>query len=120
VRASSQSFEFFAIAGLLIYSNIKLIVSLSRQDGQHASKRRVIILMTVIFTVTYLLRAVTLLVAAICKTKSNRDIIEQVFGRYMFRMTTLMLWDLPAILSTVYLHHTLLKQLDHEHKIISN
>jgi hypothetical protein len=85
-----------------------------KKQGQSQDRHaKVIIRMTVIFTLCYALRTVNSLVIAMFKTEDNY-ILNNFFGRKMYRYTTVMVWDLPAILSTIYLNYGLVKQLEQE------
>jgi hypothetical protein len=74
--------------------------------------------MSLVFTVTYLLRACNLMITTIAHIGFGGDIIESKFGWHMYNLTFFMLWDLPAILSTIYYHRILIKQLQNEEKLV--
>ena len=61
---------------------------------------------------TYALRAIELLITSLTYWKTQKPYFSNdMFNQNLFRMTTKVLWDLPAIASTVMLNFGLIKDL---------
>ena len=72
--------------------------------------------LTLVFTFTYAIRAIELLVTGIVYTNTEAAFFTDVYNQNLFRMTTKLLWDLPAIISTVWLNLGLVKELEAKNK----
>jgi preprotein translocase subunit SecG len=70
--------------------------------------------MTIIFTVCFVLRCISLITAALLSTAENYNTLSSEFGSEMLRYTLMIVWDLPAILSTLYLNYKLVLELENK------
>ena len=69
--------------------------------------------MTIIFTITYGIRAFYAIFYGL-----YRDIIPNYFARWLLQDALYIVWDLPSILSMVYLNYTLMKDtVDKERRL---
>jgi hypothetical protein len=66
------------------------------------------------FTLTYFVRSVCLIVYAIILTGNefqNKYMFNNAFAQYYLSICLYMVWDLPVILTTVKLNYNLLQEL---------
>ena len=77
-------------------------------------KNQITYLLTSVFTITYVIRAIVLLLEATLSMPPDKFVFQDEFRREMFRNSTKILWDLPAIFSTVYLNCGLIRNLNKE------
>jgi hypothetical protein len=100
---------FLILATLLLTSNCKMIKFLNVYDP-NSNTKKALKLYTMVFTVSYLLRAITMLVVNFWPTDSWY-ILKDNFQRFLVMYLSNLVWDLPPILSTVHLNFLLLQEL---------
>jgi hypothetical protein len=97
-----------------VITNTRLVLTLRKRGKALEQKASIITKMTIIFTSSYFLNVVNSFVKVIWKYEDNQYIIDNYFIGNMYKYLNSMIWDFPAILSTVYLNHELIKQLEDE------
>jgi hypothetical protein len=103
---------FVILAVALLVSNCFLNHYLRHHDPG-SSKEKTLQCLSAVFTVCYLLRAIQLLVINIF---DDTNFVPSVFATFAISYLGAILWDMPAILSTVYLNYLLLKELRQDKK----